>query len=375
MKAVIMAGGRGTRLAPLTSARPKPMVPVLNRPVLEHLIRLLARHGVTEAVLTTHYLTAQIEEALGSGEQWGVALRYAVETSPLGTAGSVRQVLGELSGTFLVLSGDALTDISLSAAVRWHREHAALCTLVVTEVEDPSPYGIVEAREDGRIVRFLEKPRRDQIFSRTVNTGIYVMEPGALEECPPGVPFDFSRDLFPRLLQKGAALYAFRARGYWSDIGDCGQYLRAQIDALHRRVRLSGLPRELAAGVWVEDGAFVHPLAVVQPPALIGAGCRVEAGARVGPEAVLGRGCRVRGGAVVEGAVLWEESEVGEAAVVMGATVGRGCRLGARARVMEGAVLGDWARVPDGGVVKRGERLPAAAPAPGLERSRAAQAR
>ena len=363
-----MAGGRGTRLAPLTAARPKPMVPILNRPVVEHLIRLLASHGVDEVILTTHYLPGQFEEALGTGEALGVKLRYAVERSPLGTAGSVRSVARGLDGTFLVLSGDALTDICLSDAVGWHRERNAICTLVVTEVEDPSPYGIVETKEDGRIVRFLEKPKREQVFSRTVNTGIYVLEPRVLKEVPDGLPFDFSRDLFPRLLEQGAPLYAFRARGYWSDIGDCRQYIRAQIDALYQKVRLCAVPEPAQAGVWIEHGAAVHPLAVIVPPVMIGAFAQVDAGARVGPAVVLGRGARVSSRAVVEGSVLWEDSHVADEAVVMGAAVGRGCRVGARARVMEGAVVGDCIRVPDGAVVRAGQRLPATLAAPRPER-------
>lgn len=362
-----MAGGKGTRLWPLTAARPKPLVPVLNRPVVEHLIRLLARHGIDEAILTTHYLPGQLEEALGKGEGLDVRLRYVVERSPLGTAGSVRQLLGELAGTFIVLSGDALTDVSLSDALRWHRERSALCTLVVTEVDDPTPYGIVEARPDGRVVRFREKPRRDEAFSRVVNTGIYVMEPEALAGIPPGVPFDFSRDLFPQLLAHDAPLYAFPARGYWCDIGDCRQYLRAQVDALYHRVRLPATDGAPAGGVWTDPGAEVDPLAVLVPPVMVGPGARIAAGARVGPAAVLGRGSRVASGAVVEASVIWEDSEVGEDSVVMGAVVGKGCHLRDRVRVMEGAVIGDGRVISPGEVIRAGERL-AAATTPAVER-------
>lgn len=363
-----MAGGKGTRLAPLTSGRPKPMVPILNRPVIEHLIRLLARHGITEVILTTHYLPKQIEEALGSGEEFGVHLSYVIEETPLGTAGSVKQVQNELTGTFLVLSGDALTDISLSDAVESHRRTRALATLVVTEVPDPSPYGIVDAESDGRIVRFLEKPRPDQVFSRIVNTGIYVMEPEALSLCPEGQVFDFSRDLFPSLLERGERLYSFEGKGYWSDIGNCQQYIRSQVDALNQKVRLDTLPQTTRPGVWVDARARIHPLAQIVPPVMIGAGVVVEARARIGPCTVLGRGCRVHSGAVVESSVIWEESRIGSEAVVMGAAVGRMADLGPRVKVMEGAVVGDHAQVRAASFIKAGGRVAAAPPTHPLSR-------
>ena len=355
-----MAGGKGTRLAPLTAGRPKPMVPVLNRPVVEHLIRLLARHGICEIMLTTHYLPQQIQDALGTGAELGVDLSYVVEEAPLGTAGSVKQLQGQLKETFLVLSGDALTDLPLSAAIEAHRRSGALATLVVTEVDDPCRYGIVDHQGDGRIVRFLEKPRPDQVFSRTVNTGIYVMEPEALDPCPPDEAFDFSRDLFPRLLQRKAPLYAVKADGYWSDIGDCGQYIRSQLDALEQKVRLETLPPTSRPGVWIEPGARVHAKAQLVPPVMIGNGATVEARARVGPGAVLGPGCLVERGAVVEGAVIWEESRIGSDTTVVGAALGRRVELGSRSRVGEGAIVGDHVRLKAGSVVEAGGRVPAA---------------
>lgn len=361
MKAVIMAGGRGTRLLPLTSGRPKPMVPILNRPVLEHLIRLAARHGVTEVIVTTHYRSRQIREALGSGERFGVRISYAMEEEPLGTAGSVRQVSAALRETFLVLSGDALTDFSLSEAVAEHRRKGAMATLVVTRVTDPTPYGIVDAAPDGRITRFLEKPGPGEVFSNTVNSGIYVLEPEALALCPKGAPFDFSRDLFPRMLREDAGLFAFEGRGYWSDIGNCLQYIRSQADALREKVRLEGLPPASRPGVWIDARAWVDPSADLVPPVMIGPGAAVEARARVGPCTVLGQNTWVEGGALVEGSVIWEESRIGSDAVVTGAAVGRRAVVGRRARVLEGAAVGDFARVPAGSVVEAGGRVAAEA--------------
>lgn len=356
-----MAGGQGVRLRPLTCERPKPMVPILNRPVIEHLVRLLKRHGISDIIITAHYKPGLIQSELGDGKSLGVQLTYIVEETPLGTAGCVKQVERLLDGTFLVISGDALTDFPLDEAVKRHREVGAVSTLIVTEVEDPSPYGIVSADERGRIIKFLEKPRPEEVFSRIINTGIYVLEPDVLRYCPPAQPFDFSRDLFPKLLEANEPIYTHRATGYWSDIGNCDQYIRSQIDALYSRVRLDGLPETETPGLWIEPKAKIHPSAVVTPPVVIGAGAVVEAGASVGPGVVLGRKCRVGEGAQVEGSIIWEESRIGKHAVVNGAVVGRRSLVGPYAKVMEGAAVGDEAHIYAKAVVQAGGRVWAAA--------------
>lgn len=345
-----MAGGKGTRLRPFTEDCPKPMVPIANRPVLEHIILLLRANGFTEIILTTCYLPEQFQVAFGDGRRYGVTLRYSHEIEPLGTAGGVRKLAEYLDDTFLVISGDCLTDFDLVQAVTWHKNKGAEATLVVTEVEDPTAYGIVTRTGEGRVVRFLEKPEENQVFSKTVNTGIYVLEPCALYAVPDGVAFDFSRDLFPQMLHGGRRLYAYQGSGYWSDIGSCDQYIQAQRDALYGKVKLPSLDGQERGRITVDQRARVQPGAHLVPPVMVGAGAVVEDGARVGPCAVLGPNCRVMSGAVVEHSVIWEESYIGPGAVVRGAAVGRGSTIDERARLTDGATLGHRARLGAGAV-------------------------
>ena len=231
-----MAGGEGTRLRPMTANQPKPMLPVVNRPIMEHVLSLLRRHGFRETIVTVQFLASIVRNYFGDGEDFGMSLSYATEEKPLGTAGSVRNAGEALRDEpFLVISGDALTDIDLSALVDFHRGSGALVTVALTRVPDPLEFGIIITGDDGRIQRFLEKPSWGQVFSDTVNTGIYVMQPEVLDEVTPGQPVDWSGDVFPRLLARGAPLYGFIAEGYWEDIGSRESYLQAQADALPGR--------------------------------------------------------------------------------------------------------------------------------------------
>ena len=238
MKAVIMAGGKGTRLRPLTSHLPKPMVPLLDRPCMEYIIDLLKRHGITEIAVTVQYLPQVIRSHFGDGSEYGVSLHYFEEIMPLGTAGSVKNAEAFLDETFLVISGDALTDFDLSQAIAYHREKQALGTLVLTRVEVPLEYGVVMTQEDGRIIRFLEKPSWSEVFSDTVNTGIYVLEPEMLSFFEPEQTFDFSKDLFPLVMKRDLPLYGYVADGYWSDIGNLTQYRETQFDMLNGHVEV-----------------------------------------------------------------------------------------------------------------------------------------
>ena len=352
-----MAGGRGTRLLPLTADCPKPLVPVANRPIVEHIIRLLKENGFDQVLVTTHYLPEQLESWLGTGREFGVDIRYVREAVPLGTAGGVKQLEPYLDETFLIISGDCLTDFALKDAVAWHKERRADATIVVTQVENPLPFGIVEKDATGRIARFLEKPAPDEVFSNTVNTGIYVLEPGVLGRCPKSTPFDFSRDLFPEMLASGALLYAYEGEGYWSDIGDCTQYIRSQIDVLYGRVRLPALGEGDRPGVWIDHGASIEPGATVIPPIMAARGARVEAGSRAGPGVVLGPGSRIERGAVIERSVVWEGAVVEADATVLGAAIGRFAVVGRGASVLEGAVLGDGARIEPGCLASAGARI------------------
>src|SRR5438552_17239159 len=238
MKAVVMAGGEGTRLRPLTSNQPKPMVPIVGKPCMEHIVELLRTHGFEDVIITVAFLPQAIRSYFGDGESLGVNIEYSVEESPLGTAGSVRLASDRLDDTFLVISGDALCDIDLGKIVEFHRRQGAACTIGLKSVENPLEFGIVVTDEDGRVGGFLEKPSCGQVFSDTSNTGIYVLEPEVLKHIPQDRPYDFSKELFPLLLEMGRPIYGHVFDGYWQDIGDLDQYRQANFDALDERVRV-----------------------------------------------------------------------------------------------------------------------------------------
>src|SRR5438046_1314469 len=258
MKAVVMAGGEGTRLRPLTSNQPKPMVPIVGKPCMEHILELLRSHGFTDIVVTVAFLPQAIRSYFGDGENLGLSIEYSVEESPLGTAGSVRLASGRLDDTFLVISGDALCDVDLGKIVELHREKNAAVTIGLKSVENPLEFGIVVTDEDGRVERFLEKPSWGQVFSDTINTGIYVLEPEVLRHIPKDRPFDFSKELFPLLLEMGRPIYGCVCDGYWQDIGNLDQYRQANFDALDEKIafNISGL--KICGDDWVGDGGERH---------------------------------------------------------------------------------------------------------------------
>jgi mannose-1-phosphate guanylyltransferase / phosphomannomutase len=343
VKAVVMAGGEGTRLRPMTANQPKPLLPVANKPIMEHVLRLLKRHGFSETVVTVQFLASLVRNYFGDGEDVGMSLQYATEEMPLGTAGSVKNAEDALrSGPFLVISGDALTDIDLSTLVSFHKKQGALVTVGLTRVPNPLEFGIIIADEDGRIQRFLEKPTWGQVFSDTVNTGIYVMEPEVLAEVAAGEQVDWSGDVFPRLLEAGAPLFGWVADGYWEDVGTLESYLKAQADVLSGRVdiQLEGY-FEVSPGVWVAEGAEVDPEAALSGPLCIGDYAKVEAGAQLREFTVLGNNVVVKEGAFLHRAVVHNNVFVGQGATLRGCVIGKNTDVMASARIEEGAVVGD----------------------------------
>src|SRR5712691_4641633 len=257
MKAVIMAGGEGTRLRPLTSNAPKPMMPVVNRPMMEHIVKLLKEHGFDDIVVTLAFLPQTIRTYFGDGSEFGVRMAYATEESPLGTAGSVRNAKDELDEPFLVISGDVLTDFDLSEVVRFHEEHKAMATIALKAMENPLEFGIVITRDDGSIDRFLEKPTWGQVFSDTINTGIYVLQPEIFDFIPAGEVVDFSGDVFPAVLARNLPLLGTVVEGYWEDVGTLDAYRAAHEDALAERVELDIPGFKLRDGVWAGEGSDI----------------------------------------------------------------------------------------------------------------------
>ncbi|HEY1651885.1 MAG TPA: sugar phosphate nucleotidyltransferase [Acidimicrobiales bacterium] len=341
MKAVIMAGGEGTRLRPQTSNLPKPMLPLVGRPMMEHIVSLLRRHGITDIVVTVAFLPNAIRSYFGNGSELGVRMVYATEETPLGTAGSVRNAMEQLTERFLVISGDVLTDIDLTEIVSFHEKNDALATIALSAVENPLEFGIVITREDGTIERFLEKPGWGQVFSDTINTGIYVLEPEIFERIPEGRSVDFSGEVFPAVLEEGQPLYGYVAEGYWEDVGTTAAYLKAHEDILDGKVEVDVSGFELRPGVWVGKGSSIDAVAQIESPVYIAENCTVDAGAVLGAYTTLGANTRVAERAEVRRSVIGENSYLGPAARVEGAVLGRSCDLRMGARVEPGAVVGE----------------------------------
>lgn len=355
MKAVVMAGGEGSRLRPLTLQRPKPMVPLVNKACMAHILDLLQRHGVTEAVATLQYLAQHIRDRFGDSYA-GMHMHYAIETAPLGTAGSVRNALSHIDGTFVVISGDALTDFDLSALVAFHRERGAVATLALYHVPNPLEYGVVITDEDGRIRQFQEKPSWGEVFSDTINTGIYVLEPTIFEQVPKDRPFDFSQDLFPQLLKDGAPLYGYVAGGYWCDIGTIQEYLRATADILEGRVEVD-LGEQRQPGLWCGDFVEIAPGAEITGPVYLGPGTKVKEGAIIRGPAVVRSYSIVDRNAELDRAIVWRNSYVGEGAQVRGAIICRQCTVKAGAIVAESAVVADDSTVGIGASIAPGVKI------------------
>jgi mannose-1-phosphate guanylyltransferase / phosphomannomutase len=351
MKAVIMAGGEGTRLRPLTSNAPKPMLPLANKPMMEHIVELVKAHGIDEIVVTVAFMANAIRSYFGDGSELGVKIDYATEEQPLGTAGSVRNAMEHLDERFMVISGDVLTDIDLSKLVAAHEEKGALATIGLVAVDNPLEFGIVITRDDGSIERFLEKPTWGQVFSDTINTGIFVLEPEIFDHIAADRPVDFSSEVFPAVLEAGLPLYGAVAEGYWEDVGTLDAYLRAHKDILDGKVTVGISGFELGEGLWLGEGAEVHPEARIDPPAVIGDYCRVEAGAHLGQYAVLGTNVRVRSGADLQRVVIGDNAYLGENVRLRGTIVGRASDLRNGVRCEEGVVLGDESFVGEGAVI------------------------
>ncbi|MEP7054790.1 MAG: mannose-1-phosphate guanyltransferase [Actinomycetota bacterium] len=337
-----MAGGEGTRLRPMTANQPKPLLPVVNRPIMEHVLRLLRRHGFTDTVVTVQFLAALIRNYFGDGEELGMHLQYATEETPLGTAGSVKNAQAELrDGAFLVISGDALTDIDLTAMVAFHQKKGALVTVALKRMPNPLEFGIIITDDEGRIERFLEKPTWGQVFSDTVNTGIYLMEPEIFDHIADGEIVDFSGDVFPALLKAGAPLYGYIADGYWEDVGTQESYLRVQADVLNRNVDVEIDGFEVSPGVWIAEGAEVDPDATLKGPLYIGDYAKVEAGAELREYTVLGSNVVVKGGAFLHRAVIHDNVFIAPHANLRGCVVGKNTDIMRAARIEEGAIVGD----------------------------------
>jgi len=348
-KAVIMAGGFGTRLRPLTMSIPKPMVPVANRPMMEHIVSLLTRHGISDVVSLLYFQPENITDHFGDGAHHGISMRYMLAEADFGTAGSVKNAQQMLDERFIIISGDVLTDIDISAAVAFHEQRGAMATIVLTRVAEPLAYGIVMTDADGKITRFLEKPSWGEVFSDTINTGIYILEPEVLDLIPAKAEFDFSKDLYPLMLQKGMPLYGYIADGYWKDIGNLHEYQLAHEDVLSGRVTVDFASAQ-TNGYHAGTGLTVAPTARFEGRVVLGNDVVIGEHAKL-RDCVVGSGSSIGAGAELSDTVLWNNVQIGDYAEMNRAiacdsvTIGSKATIGEHAIIAEGCVIGDHARL------------------------------
>jgi mannose-1-phosphate guanylyltransferase/phosphomannomutase len=322
------------------------MVPILNRPIAEHIINLLKRHQITEIIATLHYLPDVMRDYFQDGSDFGVQMTYAVEEDqPLGTAGCVKNIAELLDETFLVISGDSITDFDLNAAIEFHRRQKSKATIVLTRVPNPIEFGVVITDEHHRIRRFLEKPSSSEIFSDTVNTGTYILEPEVLEYLPANQESDFSKELFPLLLEKDEPMYGYIAQGYWCDVGHLDAYRESQYDALYRKVRLDYAYEEQSPNIWIGQNTLIDPSAKLEPPCLIGNNCRIGARVQIDAGTVIGDNVTIGADADLKRPIVWNGAIVGDEASLSACVIARGTRVDRRAQVLEGAVVGSLSTV------------------------------
>jgi len=353
IKAVVMAGGEGARLRPVTTNRPKPLVPVCNQPIMEHIVTLLKRHGINEVVVTLHYLADEIQTHFGDGSDFDVEITYAVEDSPLGTAGSVKNAEDRLKdGTFIIVSGDALTDCDLTKAIAFHKDRGSLATLILARVPTPLEFGVVITAGDGKVERFLEKPGWSEVFSDTVNTGMYILEPEIFEYMEPGKSYDWSGDIFPQLLEDGKPIYGYVMGEYWADVGSLTQYREAQEHLLKGEVDLPVQGETNTPGVWLGPNCSIDETAELIPPLYIGRNCKIKRGAKIGPFTVLGDNAIVEEEAQVERSVVWDSAYIGAKTCVASAIVCSRVTIKRDCFVQEDAVIGDRCLIDVGSTIR-----------------------
>jgi len=356
MKAVVMAGGEGSRLRPLTSQFPKPLVPVAGTPVLEHVLRLLRNHGITDVILTLAYLGAEIRNRIGDGSDFDMNVEYVVEDRPLGTAGSVGNARHLLDDTFVVISGDALTDIDLSWAVAEHKRHQAAATIVLKSVPNPLEYGVVVTDDDGRITRFLEKPSWGEVFSDRANTGIYVMEASVLDNIPPDEVMDWSQDVFPRMLEKGEVLTGVAASGYWCDIGNIETYVKANWDALEGHVRCH-IPGRKDGNIWFGEGIEIDDGVNIEGPAYIGDEVKLKRGVHINDHAVIDKFVVVDENAKLSNTIVWSHSYIGEGTRSRQSIIGRSVTIKDSCFLEDNTVIGDDCVLGRGSHIRAGVKI------------------
>lgn len=354
MKAVILVGGKATRLQPLTANLPKAMVPVLNRPFLEHLFRHLSRFEISEIILALGHLAAPIEECFGNGSRLGLKLRYVVEDSPRGSAGGIKNVEKFLDGTFIALNGDVFTDLDISAMVDFHRQKKAMVTVALGQADDPTQYGVIETDPENRILSFREKPAAGELTGNMVNIGTYVLEPEVLAQIPPRIEVSIERGTFPQLLAQGKPLFAYGSPAYWLDIGTPERYLQLQGDLMSGRCQQDIF--DPVQGVKAGENSNVSPSAQITGPVIIGSNCFIGNRVRLVGPVTIGDGCNISAETVIENSVIWANAWTGPRVTIRNSIIADHCYFQANS-VIEGAVLGDHVTVTEGSRINPGSRI------------------
>lgn len=357
MKAVILVGGLGTRLRPLTCRTPKPMIPLVNQPFIEHMLENLRDQGIDEVILAVQYLADRFHASLGDGSRLGIKLHIVEEPEPRGTAGAVKNVEHMLDGSTFVFNGDVMTDLDLQAMLAFHREQRSKLTIALTPVDDPTAYGLVETDAQGRIRRFIEKPPPDEITTNMINAGTYIIEPELFRYVPPAQHYMFERGLFPVVLQTGDPMFAYPSRSYWTDIGKPQTYLEVHHDILMGKVRYRFRGEQVAERVWQEGEVTIDPSAQIVGPVVLGPGVVIGRGARIIGPSVIGAGCVIGAQASIEGSVLWDHNTIGDGAVLRSCVIGSGNQIGAHAHIADGTIISDQCSIGPENRLERGIRV------------------
>lgn len=358
MKAMVLAAGLGTRLRPLTGSISKPMAPIVNRPVMHHILRLIKNHGFTDAVANLHYHPHAITNYFGRGQRVGIDLRYSLEPKLMGTAGGVKAVEKYLKGdTFLVISGDALTDLDLTKLIRQHRESGGIASLALRRVDDPSHFGVVITDDNNRILGFQEKPAPGEELSNLCNCGIYVFEPEIFDYIPQDLVYDFGTQLFPEFVEKKIPFFGFEIDGYWNDVGSLEMYRIGNFDALTGRVNVEISGKEISPGVFVGEGTEIADSAVLTPPILLGDYCRIGGNVSLTGPLVIGDHSVIEEGAALEGVIKWRAAQTGAGATVIGGIIGRGAYIRDEVRIHDRVVVGDRCVIGAGSVLDEAVHL------------------
>ncbi|MFQ3549750.1 MAG: NDP-sugar synthase [Armatimonadota bacterium] len=340
MKAMILAAGVGSRLDPLTRNIPKPMVPIVNKPVMEHIIEKLKANGIENIMVNLHYLGDQIKSYFGDGKNWGVKIQYSQEDRLWGDAGSVKRCESFFDeDTFLVVGGDDLADLDFQRLIRYHKDKKAVGTIALSLVDDPTEYGIALLNERGKITRFLEKPKGELMFSNTANTGVYVFNKSVFDLIPKNVQYGFGKDLLPKLLEQKLGLYGYLTSSYWKDVGSLRQYQEAHRDALNGLYDMKFSVEEVKKYVWKGENVEIDPTAEIGYPVVIGNNCRIEKGAKLLEYSVLGDNCVIEEGSVVKQSILWPGAVVMQNTMLERCVVGQECRVKSNAAVFDGVIV------------------------------------